>query len=121
MTITNDRSSMYVTGGENFGDSTGIAGKEETEGFELPFLGSASNPPSFIGKVYTREELLQSVNNEVRQNQYKKMPLADMIKSSCFEGTRAKFRFAGESKIYTFGEYIQEPEKRSGKEAKGWQ
>jgi hypothetical protein len=75
-------------------------------------LVSTATLPSFIGKVYTREELMQAVDDEVQRNQSKKMSLDDMIKKSCFEGTRARFCFAGESKMYAFDEYIQELEKR---------
>ncbi|MCM1561896.1 MAG: hypothetical protein NC123_20555 [Butyrivibrio sp.] len=65
-------------------------------------------PPSFVGKVWTKEELMQSVDKQVR-----KMSVSDMIKATCIEGTRARFRFAGEDKIYTFDEYIKELDKRS--------
>ena len=96
MTITNDHNIFFAT---NAGNSNNSSGKADL--------------PSFVGKVFTREELLQSVKDEIKQNQNKKLSLTDMVKKSCFEGSKAKFRFAGESKIYTFGEYIQELEKRS--------
>ncbi|MCM1412587.1 MAG: hypothetical protein NC305_18890 [Lachnospiraceae bacterium] len=70
-------------------------------------------PPSFVGKVWTKEELMQSVDKQVQGNQSKKMSVSDMIKATCIEGTRARFRFAGEDKIYTFDEYIKELDKRS--------
>ena len=54
-----------------------------------------------------------SVNDEVKRNQGKKMTLTDMVKSAHLEGTRAKFRFVGDTKIYTFDEYIQELDKRT--------
>ena len=41
------------------------------------------------------------------------MSVSDMVKATCIEGTRARFRFAGEDKIYTFDEYIKELDKRS--------
>ena len=73
----------------------------------------SQTPSSFVGKVLTREELMQSVDKQVQSNQSKKMSISDMVKATCMEGTRAKFRFAGEDKIYTFDEYIKELDKRS--------
>lgn len=70
----------------------------------------SQTPPSFVRKVCTKEELMQSVDKQV---QSKKMSVSDMIKATCIEGTRARFRFAGEDKIYTFDEYIKELDKRS--------
>ena len=70
-------------------------------------------PPSFVGKVWTKEELMQSVDKQVQGNQSKKMSISDMIKATCIEGARARFRFAGEDKVYTFDEYIKELDKRS--------
>lgn len=69
--------------------------------------------PSFVGRVYTKEELMQSVDKQVQSNQSKKMSVSDIIKATCIEGTRARFRFAGEDRIYTFDEYIKELDKRS--------
>lgn len=68
--------------------------------------------PSFVGKVWTKEELMESVNRQVQSNQNKKMSLTDMVKST-YMGTREKFRFVGEDKIYAFDEYIKELDKRS--------
>lgn len=85
-----------------------------TQRFDRELMEMQSQtPPSFVGKVWTKEELMQSVDKEVQSNQSKKMPLSDMIKASCIEGTRATFRFVGEDKIYTFDEYIKELDKRS--------
>lgn len=74
---------------------------------------ASQTPPSFVGKVWTKEELMQSVDKQVQNNQSKKMSVSDMIKATCIEGTRARFRFAGKDKIYTFDEYIKELDKRS--------
>ncbi len=80
--------------------------QDGTQSFDREFMGMASQtPPSFVGKVWTKEELMQSVDKQV---QSKKMSVSDMIKATCIEGTRARFRFAGEDKIYTFDEYIKE-------------
>ena len=85
--------------------------QDGTQSFDREFMGIASQtPPSFVGKVWTKEELMQSVDKQV---QSKKMSVSDMIKATCIEGTRARFRFAGEDKIYTFDEYIKELDKRS--------
>ncbi len=75
--------------------------------------GASQTPPSFVGKVWTKEELMQSVDKQVQSNQSKKMSVSDMVEATCIEGTRARFRFAGEDKIHTFDEYIKELDKRS--------
>ena len=81
--------------------------QDGTQSFDREFMGMASQtPPSFVGKVWTKEELMQSVDKQMQSNQSKKMSVSDMIKATCIEGTRARFRFAGEDKIYTFDEYI---------------
>ena len=88
--------------------------QDGTQRFDRKFMGIQSQTlPSFVGKVRTKEELMQSVDKEVQNNQNKKMSLSDMIKASCIEGTRATFRFAGENKTYTFDEYIKEFDRRS--------
>ena len=88
--------------------------QDGTQSFDREFMGMASQtPPSFVGKVWTKEELMQSVDKQMQSNQSKKMSVSDMIKATCIEGTRARFRFAGEDKIYTFDEYIKELDKRS--------
>lgn len=88
--------------------------QDGTQRFDWKFIGMKSQtPPSFVGKVYTKEELLQSIDKEIQSSQSKKMSVYDMIKVSCIEGTRARFHFAGEDKIYTFDEYIKELDKRS--------
>ena len=65
-------------------------------------------------RVYSAEELQEAIDKEVQSNQYKKKSLYEMLMDSCPEGTNATFRFAGESKIYSFYEYIEEFERRSG-------
>ena len=88
--------------------------QDGTQSFNREFMGMASQTPlSFVGKVWTKEELMQSVDKQVQSNQSKKMSVSNMIKATCIEGTRARFRFAGEDKIYTFDEYIKELDKRS--------
>ena len=85
--------------------------------FDREMASASQTPPSFVGKVWTKEELMQSVDEQVRSNQSKKMSVSDMVKATCIEGTRARFRFAGEDKIYTFDEYIKELDKRSKENA----
>ena len=85
--------------------------QDGTQRFERE-MGSQT-PHSFVGKVWTKEELMQSVDRQIQSNQSKKISVSDMIKATCMEGTRAKFRFAGEDKIYTFHEYIKELDRRS--------
>ena len=109
---------MSVSGVGTTGYQTGnvkmYQTQDGTQKFDREFIKMQSQtPPSFVGKVWTKEELMQSVDKEIQNNQSKKMSLSDMIKASCIEGTRATFRFAGEDKIYTFDEYIKELDKRS--------
>lgn len=85
--------------------------QDGTQRFDWEMI--SQTPPSFVGKVLTKKELMQSVDKQVQSNQGKKMSITDMVKATCIEGTRAKFRFAGEDKIYTFDEYIKELDKRS--------
>lgn len=70
------------------------------------------NLPSFVGKVYSKEELYKYVEEQVQQNQGGKMTLEDMVKASCDNWETASFGFVGESKLYSFHDYIQELEKR---------
>ena len=64
--------------------------QDGTQSFDREFMGMASQmPPSFVGKVWTKEELMQSVDKQVQSNQSKKMSVSDMIKATCIEGTRS--------------------------------
>lgn len=110
--LTNNYNSIPVTYEGKSTDSICKVDDKGTTRFDRTLVSTKSNLPSFIGKVYTKEELMQAVDDEVQKNQSKKLSLDDMIKKSCLEGTRARFCFAGESKIYGFDEYIQELEKR---------
>ena len=65
-------------------------------------------------KIYTAEEMQEVIDKEIQKNQYKKKSLYEMIIDSCPEGANATFCFAGESKIYSIYEYIEELERRSG-------
>lgn len=103
-----------ITGYQASGNVKVRQAQDSTQSFDRELMGMASHtPPSFVGKVWTKEELMQSVDKQVQSNQGKKMSVSDMIKATCIEGTRARFRFAGEDKIYTFDEYIKELDKRS--------
>ena len=64
-------------------------------------------------RVYSAEEIQEAIDKEIQSNQYKKKSIYEMLIDTCPEGTNATFRFAGESKIYSFYEYIEELEKRS--------
>lgn len=88
--------------------------KDGVNGFDRTKMGNTPNVlPSFVGRVFTEEELYQYVDDKVQSNQDKKKSLFDMLKDSCPEGTNATFKFAGESKIYNFYDFIDEFEKRS--------
>ena len=78
------------------------------------FIDSITNPNNeTAGKVYSAEEIQDAIDREIQSNQYKKKSIYEMLVNTCPEGTNATFRFAGESKIYSFYEYIEELERRS--------
>lgn len=87
----------------------GVNIQGENVSFDRGILSMTSQKkPSFVGKVWTREELQNSWKSEVENNQGKKKSLYEMMMASCQEGAGAKFKFAGEDKIYNFYEYISE-------------
>lgn len=86
----------------------------KTVSFDRALMGTKpATLPSFVGKVYTEEELYQYVDDQVCQNQINKKSLADMIKDSCIGWSSATFKFVGEAKTYTYYDFVQELEKRS--------
>lgn len=108
-TVTEDK------GTDGFAGMLSDMCKEDgVNGFDRTKMGNTPKVlPSFVGRVFTEEELYQYVDDKVQSNQDKKKSLFDMLKESCPEGTNATFRFAGESKIYNFYDFIDEFEKRS--------
>ena len=95
------------------------------EGFWKDFLDDEIDMGNFIdsikntnkavaGKEYSAEEIQEAIDREIQSNQHKKKSLYEMLVNTCPEGTNATFRFAGESKLYSFYEYIEELERRSG-------
>ena len=107
MNVSGIRAAGYQTAGK----TKVRQAQDGTQRFDREMVSQTR--PSFVGKVLAKEELMQSVDKQVQSNQGKKMSISDMIKATCIEGTRARFRFAGEDKIYTFDEYIKELDKRS--------
>ena len=82
-----------------------------SQGFDRVLMGNTPKElPSFVGRVFTEEELYQYV----KSNQANKLSTKDLLERTCIEGTRASFRFAGESKMYSFYDYIDELNRRSG-------
>ena len=64
--------------------------QDGTQSFDREFMGMASQTPlSFVGKVWTKEELMQSVDKQVQSNQSKKMSVSDKIKATCMGGEPA--------------------------------
>lgn len=85
-----------------------------SQGFDRVLMGNTPKElPSFVGRVFTEEELYQYVDDKVKSNQANKLSTKEMLERTCIEGTRASFRFAGESKVYSFYEYIDELNRRS--------
>ena len=83
--------------------------RKERFGSKL-FEQQLANPQSSIGRSCTDKELIDDV---VRANEYKKQTLYEMMRDAHPEGIKARFSFAGESKIYSFHEFIEEFERRS--------
>ena len=85
--------------------------EDGTERFDRKlFEQQLENPKSSIGRGCTEKELIDDV---VRGNEYKKQTLYEMMRDAHPEGIKARFSFAGESKIYSFHEFMKEFEKRS--------
>ena len=94
------------------------------EGFWKDFLDDEIDMSSFIdsikntnkkiaSKEYSAEEIQEAIDREIQSNQHKKKSLYEMLINTCPEGTNATFRFVGESKIYSFYEFIEEFQRRS--------
>ena len=85
-----------------------------SQGFDRVLMGNTPKELlSFVGRVFTEEELYQYVDDKVKSNQVNKLSTKEMLERTCIEGTRASFRVAGESKVYSFYEYIDELNRRS--------
>lgn len=71
-----------------------------------------SGQPAF-GTAMTREELLRSIDKQLEKNKklYGKTE-ADLIKETCPNWRTARFKFVGESKSYSYFEWIEEWGKR---------
>lgn len=65
------------------------------------------------GTVMTGDELRKWIDDEISRNQENKKTLEDLIKDSCAGWSSAKFKFAGEPKLYSYYEFIEEMERRS--------
>ena len=92
-----------------------VENPDGSQGFDRVLMGNTPKElPSFIGRVFTEEELYQYVDDKVKSNQANKLSTKELLERTCIEGTRASFRFAGESKVYSFYEYIDELNRRSG-------
>ena len=98
------------------GTDKGVPDFSVTEGNSIYFdkdkmqWAKYTNP--FVERVYTAEELHKAVDEEVQGNQHKKKTLYEMLRDSSPEGTNATFSFVGESKIYSFYEFIDEIQRR---------
>ena len=86
-----------------------------SQSFDRVLMGNTPKElPSFVGRVFSEGELYQYVDDKVKSNQANKLSTKELLERTCIEGTRASFRFAGESKVYSFYEYIDELNRRSG-------
>ena len=97
---------------ENMDSTDALSKLFDTENTDI--MDSSDNTSKGISaREYSAEELQEAIDKEVQSNQYKKKSLYEMLMDSCPEGTNATFRFVGESKTYSFYEYIEEFERRS--------
>ncbi len=67
-----------------------------------------------LGKVYTLEEMQQMWDAQIQANQNKKLSTEQMMASD-LTGTKGTYRFAGESRIYDFYDFLEEFERRYGR------
>lgn len=106
MSSTQEKANNKVSMAEN---------PDGSQGFDRVLMGNTPKElPSFVGRVFTEEELYQYVDDKVKSNQTNKLSTKELLERTCIEGTRASFRFAGDSRVYSFYEYIDELNKRVG-------
>lgn len=118
ITIANDCNNIPVVYEGNSNSSVFQAGSDGAVRFDRELAkANYSGQPSF-GTVLTRKELLQSIDEQLQKNKklYGKTEV-DWIIEQCPNWHTAKFKFAGENKIYTFGEFIREFDKRAKENA----
>ena len=71
-----------------------------------------------LGQVFTLEEIQHMWDSEIQSNQNKK-PSTEQMMASDPMGTKGAYRFAGESRIYDFYDFLEEFERRYGNKRKG--
>lgn len=71
-----------------------------------------------LGQVFTLEEIQHMWDSEIQANQNKKLTTEQMLSSDPM-GTKGSYRFAGESRIYDFYDFLEEFERRYGNRRKG--
>ena len=113
MTVSNISNASYINMTYGSPDKKDKV-DEDTMSFDRALMGMKPDKlPSFVARVYTEQELYQYVDDKVQSNQDKKLSIIDMLRESCPEGTNATFKFVGESKIYSFFDFIDELERRA--------
>lgn len=70
-----------------------------------------------LGQVFTLEEIQHMWDSEIQANQNKKLTTEQMLSSDPM-GTKGSYRFAGESRIYDFYDFLEEFERRYGNKRK---
>ena len=87
ITVNNYFNTTSAAYRQNFPQKLCKTDSEGTLRFNRELIEAESaNLPSFVGKVYTKEELMQSVEQQVQRNQGKKLPLEEMKKCSSSMG-----------------------------------
>lgn len=66
---------------------------------------------SFIGAAYNREEFLQHIDDQLKENSGKKMTIREMLASRP-HAEEMMYRMVGSSKLLTFDEYVWEMERQ---------
>lgn len=112
ITIKNNYSNIPIIYMWNTKDSVLQTESDGTVRFDRELTKAVcSGQPSF-GKAMTQEELYRSLDAKLEENRrgYRKTQ-ADWIKDQCPNWQNMKFKFAGESKLYGYYEFIKELDK----------
>lgn len=114
ITITNNYNNIPIVYTGNTKDNVLQTESDGTVRFDRELAKAAyAGQPSF-GTAMTGEELYQSLDAKLEQNKklYGKTE-ADWIKEQCPNWQNMKFKFAGESKLYGYYEFIEKLDKLS--------
>lgn len=114
ITITNNYNNIPIIYTENKKDNVLQTESDGTVRFDRELAKAAYAGQPFFGTAMTGEELYKSLDAKLEQNKklYGKTE-ADWIKEQCPNWQNMKFKFAGESKLYGYYEFIEKLDKLS--------